>query len=292
MLGIMPLQPVVDMDLLCDVPNQLVAKGCCSDVDIMVGTTEREFALFTANLVPVLPFTRWTTVQAVAPLVGPYMARMEKDHAAAKLLAEKLVDEYAQKLWAPSASAAKNWADIFVAILSDHIFDAPASLLCEASVLDPARRAKTWKYLFAFKGPLGSVHGIELPFLHGTYVLADCEPLMRNIVGAPKGDEHHKLSEVVVKAWAAFFKHGDPNCDALPAWKPFSARGRETMVFDLQERALQVASGANQAEIDNVVQVLREHAGFDTLVRKRSVSGSAMGIISTPSVIGLNNMEQ
>jgi hypothetical protein len=39
-------------------------------------------------------------------------------------------------------------------------------------------------------------------------------------------------------AFVAFARHGDPNHDGLPAWAPYEAERRATMVFDNECRAV------------------------------------------------------
>jgi para-nitrobenzyl esterase len=44
------------------------------------------------------------------------------------------------------------------------------------------------------------------------------------------------MSDRLAAAWVAFARTGDPNCAAIPTWKPYEPERRETMVFDIDTR--------------------------------------------------------
>jgi para-nitrobenzyl esterase len=50
------------------------------------------------------------------------------------------------------------------------------------------------------------------------------------------GADRYALAERMSAAWAAFARTGNPNHPGLPAWKPFTAGDRATMVFDRECR--------------------------------------------------------
>jgi hypothetical protein len=63
-----------------------------------------------------------------------------------------------------------------------------------------------------------------LPFVFGTTDIA------KDFVGA--GPEQAALTKAVMGAWIAFARSGNPSHAGLPAWTPYEAATRPTMVFD------------------------------------------------------------
>lgn len=86
--------------------------------------------------------------------------------------------------------------------------------------------AKVWKYLWtqpspAVDGRYGAVHGI------------DVAPSLYNTRDALNGSSRKatKLAAAIASSWAAFAANGDPNNQRIPAWKPYSAPDRATLLF-------------------------------------------------------------
>jgi para-nitrobenzyl esterase len=71
---------------------------------------------------------------------------------------------------------------------------------------------------------LKTPHTMCLPFVFGTTDIA------KDFVGA--GPEQAALTKAVMGAWIAFARSGNPSHAGLPAWTPYEAATRPTMVFD------------------------------------------------------------
>jgi para-nitrobenzyl esterase len=94
--------------------------------------------------------------------------------------------------------------------------------------------APVWVYRFdwpsqAFGGRFGPTHGMDMSLVfHNTH---------QPTIG---GDtpEARLMADRMSSAWVAFAKDGDPNTTLLPAWQPYSAERRETMVINSPRQRL------------------------------------------------------
>jgi para-nitrobenzyl esterase len=50
------------------------------------------------------------------------------------------------------------------------------------------------------------------------------------------GNDRYALADEISGAFAEFARTGDPNHSGIPAWSPFDARDRQTMVFNNDTR--------------------------------------------------------
>ncbi len=85
----------------------------------------------------------------------------------------------------------------------------------------------TWEWPTpAFAGKFGAIHGTDV----GT--------AFHSTRGAMYGEtpEAQKMADRHAGAWVAFAHTGDPNCDAIPKWAPYTAETRTSMVFDNDTR--------------------------------------------------------
>ncbi|RZJ86446.1 MAG: hypothetical protein EON88_24665, partial [Brevundimonas sp.] len=87
--------------------------------------------------------------------------------------------------------------------------------------------AKAWLYLFkapspAYGGRYGALHGIDVGLsLHD----------VRGGLNGPTA-ENVRLADQLASAWVAFAETGDPNNPKTPAWTPYNAAARPTMVWE------------------------------------------------------------
>ena len=68
------------------------------------------------------------------------------------------------------------------------------------------------------------MHCMEIPFVFG---LPDAAKEMTGT-----GKERYELADRMSRAWTAFARTGTPGHSGLPAWKPFTASERATMLFN------------------------------------------------------------
>jgi para-nitrobenzyl esterase len=52
------------------------------------------------------------------------------------------------------------------------------------------------------------------------------------------GPERQVLADAMSAAWVSFARTGNPNNRLLPAWEPFTAGKRATMMFNKESRAV------------------------------------------------------
>lgn len=203
-------RPVVDGRNLPVHPFDPVAADTGRDVPLLIGTCEDEqtFTLGTnpANFCLSLP-------QAQERL-GRFMG-LSADAAAG------LMQDYATRRVDATAS------DLMIAVMSDHMYRRNDVLAAERKAAQAG--APVWMYLFTWKSPavggmLKTPHTLCIPFVFGTIDAA------KDMLGS--GPEQEALCGRVMGAWLAFARSGNPQHPGLPAWTPFDAAGRHTMVFD------------------------------------------------------------
>lgn len=107
----------------------------------------------------------------------------------------------------------------------DHLFR-PKTIIT-ADHITAHRQAPVYMYMFTWKSPIhqGSVHGHELKFCFSTLNHGGDE------LPEPTADDQ-TLADKMSAAWAQFAHTGNPNIEALPAWKPYTAEGGDMMIFD------------------------------------------------------------
>ena len=120
--------------------------------------------------------------------------------------------------------------DLYFTVESDRVFRIPAIRLVEAQ---QGHGAPTFMYRFdwaspAMGGALGACHGLELGFVFGLTDRKGMEPF------AGGGPEARALSDVMIDAWVAFARTGDPSHPGLPGgrWDAYAAPERKTMLLD------------------------------------------------------------
>ncbi|MGH2478720.1 MAG: carboxylesterase/lipase family protein, partial [Ktedonobacteraceae bacterium] len=145
-LNFMPYEPVIDGELLPELPITTLAAGNGARVDLLVGTNTDEYRFFT---VP----------NGAIDLMGEQALTMR--FMAYELPAEEALATY-RKIQ-PDAST----GDLCTAVITDWFFRIPALRLAEAGV---AHEQATYMYEFAWRTPqlegrLGSCHALELAFV-------------------------------------------------------------------------------------------------------------------------------
>jgi para-nitrobenzyl esterase len=209
-MGGLPLKPVVDGDVVPELPIQAIAGGSADNVPVLIGTTLDEWKLFAVldrNLPNLNEASLLRRCQRLIPdgdvsgLIEAYR-RTRSQH-----------------------NLPVNPPELFIAIQSDRVFRMPAIRLAEAHY---RRQQPTYMYLFNWVSPLmngilGACHALDLGFVFGT--------LDDNFTGS--GEEARALSRKIQDAWSAFARNGDTNCESMGKWKLYGER-RETMVLGKQ----------------------------------------------------------
>ncbi|MGH3797433.1 MAG: carboxylesterase/lipase family protein [Pseudonocardiaceae bacterium] len=195
--------PVVDGDVVPDVPWRALADGRAAGVELLTGHTKDEFRLFLA--------------------MGGGLGKITQKDASTALrgLAPGPDGEKAYRKGYPYASA----QTLFELVHSDTSFRMPSLHLAEAHT---AAGGTSFFYELrwttpAMSGALGACHGLDVPLLFGTFdtpfgqiMLGDQEP----------SAEALRLAEEIRRAWAAFAAHGEPG------WPAYRADERLTRLLD------------------------------------------------------------
>jgi para-nitrobenzyl esterase len=193
----MAFEPVVDGELLPDLPLRSVQAGSAAGVPLLAGATSDEWRFFT---VPT----------GFADLVTDDLLGLA---AAGYGLSPAGLDAY--RAARPGGTPGEVLADVG----TDWFFRVPVLRVAEAQAATGA-----WVYEFAwpsrsFGGRLGACHALELPFVFDSL---DRAPEHEALAGPNPPQE---LADEVHAAWVRFVADGDPG------WPAYDAGRRPTRVF-------------------------------------------------------------
>jgi len=201
-------QPVIDGDLIPELPLAAVDAGQAREVALLLGTNRDENRLWSA--------------------FNPAHAALDDE----KLLRRAAVrlGEHAGLVTRQYRAESKSAAHAWDAMETDRMFAAPAHRLARAQA-----RHGTDAYVYRFdwaspamEGALGACHALEIPFVFGTHGDDRLAPL----VGT--GGSVAVLSDVMQEAWLAFAKSGDPSHPELGDWPCYAEPHHPVKVFGEQ----------------------------------------------------------
>ena len=199
-LNSMVHEPVIDGDILPDLPIKLLADGAGAGIDVLVGTNTNEYDFF---LVP----------NGVIDALGENALALLSMGYGVPL--EEMLTTY-RELY-PSASP----GELFSALVTDWFFRIPAMRLAEARV---AHGESAYMYEFAWRSPqfdgrLGACHALELAFVFDNLD----QTANRGLVG-PNGPQ--AIADAMHSAWVSFATTGDPG------WSRYDLAHRATMHYN------------------------------------------------------------
>ncbi len=197
--NLMAFEPVIDGDVVPELPIRRIASGGAPGVELLAGATTEEHRLF---LVP-NGIAEHITEPALAAITGAY--GLDVDAALA-----------AYRARSPQATPGELLADV----MTDWFFRIPAVRLCEARA---AGGAPAYHYEFAWRSPqydgrLGACHALEMGFVFDTLGLDEGVALQGEAPPQQVADDMHR-------AWVAFATSGDPG------WPAYTAERRSVMRF-------------------------------------------------------------
>ncbi len=202
--------PVVDGNLIPELPICAIARGSADSVPILIGTNLDEWKLFAILDGELSSLSETSLLQRCHRLMPG------RDVTG-------LVEAYRK------ARSQRNLpvtpAELLIAIQSDRIFRMPAIKLAEAHC---RRQQPTYMYLFDWVSPLmngvlGACHALELGFVFGT--------LDSNFTGS--GEDARALSRRIQDSWVSFARQGSISCEGIGKWEPYD-EWRKTMVLGKQ----------------------------------------------------------
>ena len=208
--------PVVDGTALPNKPFDPTAPALTADVPMIIGSTETEVTwnVNTDYTVPDDAGLRGRVKRAVG---------IEDDAEAARI-----VDIY--RKGRPKASP----LDLALIIETDASnFRAGTDLQAERKAA--LGKAPVYMYRFAWYSPvsggrLRAMHCMDIPFVF------DNVDACKVVVG--DGPDRYAVADAMSRAWVAFARTGTPNHKGIPAWQPFSAAQRATMIFNTTSKAV------------------------------------------------------
>lgn len=213
----MTLMPVFGDDLLPAHPLEAMAAGAGRDIPLLLGTTTDEWTLF------------YLAPQAMGR--GP--ARPEPDPERLRHEFERVLPGRGEAMLAAYRRLLPEvpGSEVFCAYETDRMFRIPTARLAEARF---GAGAPTWHYLFdwpcAWNRRLRSCHVMEVPFVFGITDL----PTGQFFTGGGEGAA--MLSARVREAWTAFARGQAPAADGWPAWAPYDADRRATLLIGAETR--------------------------------------------------------
>jgi para-nitrobenzyl esterase len=215
----MAFEPVVDGDVLPDLPIRRIAAGSARGVRVLTGANRDEQRLF---LVP----------NGVIDMITDAMLA---PGAAAYGLGAAAVEVY--RAARPGGTAGELISDIS----TDWFFRIPSLRVAEAQA---ALGTPSWVYDFTwpspqFGGRLGACHALELGFTWDTIGLEAHGALSGH--GAPQS-----LADAMHGAWVRFITDGDPG------WPAYDADRRPVQEFGEQVRVVEDPQGSTRAAWDGV----------------------------------------
>jgi para-nitrobenzyl esterase len=117
--------------------------------------------------------------------------------------------------------------DLWILIATDHPRGSYSRELAKRKA--DQRGARVFAYRYDWETPEGgghmrSPHTIEIQFVFNNIKIAG------SLIS--KMPEAYALADKTSSAWAAFARTGDPNTPKLPKWPAYSAKSRDTMLFN------------------------------------------------------------
>ncbi|MDQ3334110.1 MAG: carboxylesterase family protein [Myxococcota bacterium] len=179
-------QPMIDGVVQTDQPQRVIAAGAHSQVPFMIGANADE----TGNSAPAI-----TTVAQYEALV-----RMQLGMA----IGDMALQRYPASAF-PTPRAA------YVRLTTDSRFVCPSREIARS--FDTGQTAPVYRYFFQYRPtPLGAVHGLDVPFVFGTFdgiVTPNGTPYTPNATDLA-------LQATIQGYWTRFARTGDPG--GTPAW--------------------------------------------------------------------------
>jgi len=227
---ITPFQPVVDGEVMPEIPIHTIKKGSAFGIPTLAGSNLDEFKLFNA--------------------IDRKFQKIDEEGMVRRLETIIPLNHVPDVITAyqrgrRQRGEATGAGDILTAIQTDYMFRIPILRLVEAQCRN---QQIAYNYLFTWKSPLmkgrlGSCHTLEIGFVFGNYDERFC--------GA--GPDADALSQKMQDAWIAFARTGNPNCESLGAWESYGNQ-RNVMVLD-KECRLETAPYEEERSVWNSIDM-------------------------------------
>ncbi|MGK8198501.1 carboxylesterase/lipase family protein [Burkholderia cepacia] len=231
--------PYIDNALILGDPYDLVSAGNAANVDLLLGANQDEMGYWSMYDSQFRNLFVENTDSGPPVTVIPKSVR---DAVDAKLAPASLDAVYAEWMRINDTPIGQRSSSQTAELLQDHDFVMiqPMTRLAEKQA---AHNVNTWLYRFQWKVPaaalpvgapdLGAVHALELPFVFGTLDFAGVPVPGANAALSDQFQKQQMLSlaEGMMTAWTSFARTGNPNAAGVPAWLPYNATTRPTLLW-------------------------------------------------------------
>ncbi|PVY96894.1 carboxylesterase/lipase family protein [Actinomycetospora cinnamomea] len=222
LMGLAPLGPVIDDELLERRPVDAVAAGAAAGIDLLVGSNADEMTLYSVLF--------GTAVGLPGPDEDALYAAVARRHDDP----DRVIAAYR------TAGRGSTPGEVHDAVHTDWMFGVPTRRLADAHT------GRTWRYAFTWRSPgwegrLGATHAIELPFVFDVVGRVDTGAFV-----VPDTEETRALASRMCRAWVDFARDGDPG------WPGYRADAPTTRVFDVADNLTETPDGPEQEVWDGV----------------------------------------
>ena len=237
----LPLEPVLDPDVLPRHPFDAVADGIARNVSLLIGTNLDEMKFFMAMDLAATTLTEQS-------LIARCEEKIPGTGDDGVSFGRKAVEVYRAARTARGESTRP--PDLWFAIETDRAMRYPAMRLAS---LHSAHQARTYAYLFTWPSPswggaLGACHALELPFVFGTL---DDSRLVRDFAGTARPGAR-ELAERMQDAWINFARTGNPAHSGIGDWPAYDTQRRATFIWDRECRVEEAPREAERAVWDSL----------------------------------------
>lgn len=210
--GHLPFKPVLDGELLQQMPVEALRSGAGADVAMMVGSNRDEWNLFSAAR----PETLTLDDQQI---------RRHLHNVLPEKLINTLLEHYRQQAECLPDNPWPLWSRTWNLMLTDMVFTVPGLRLLHA------HRGRRFHYHFtqplSAQPLLGACHAAELGYVFGTHG----DRSLQHLYGGQQ--EPHTLSDSMRNAWLSFAESGTPGDD----WPCFE-HGHSHQFGDIRNQSL------------------------------------------------------
>ena len=221
-IGLLPMAPVQDGNLLPYQPRDPRAMALWADVPLLVGTTRDEAVwLMSVNGALPNPSNDEELLAELAPMHDLGRLRLK---ALVQALRDQMPGADLQHLMVAAGTAI--WMG--------------ANAVRQADMKAALGAAPVYYYRFDWEEPIAgkfwAFHGADVGFVFGTQDLPTIIEAKSDAVAERskryRSEQWHAVRDVMMDSWIAFAKTGNPGNPTVPDWGPYSLTSRSFMRFD------------------------------------------------------------
>lgn len=223
---LLPTAPVVDGDLIPELPFDAVMHGAADGIDLLIGTTRDEGTLFASG-----------SVDPILPSNTEQLGRFFQDHPGIDAAAiTSLYPGYPNK-------------EAFQEIAKEIFFHLPSLAVADRM----AKSSTVYMHRFDYVFPVLGLLGMGALHTANSALTAGIEPTgLLKALGLFSGRKGRAVSRLVHEAWCNFIVTGDPNGAGVPAW-PADDEDRRTLFID-GESSVKCASFEREREAYGLIR--------------------------------------